>query len=53
MMVEMVVKQLLDIVQKEVVVNIQTINDLPQISLGNESLIVEKSIGLNQMVYYL
>ncbi|TLS96139.1 DUF4347 domain-containing protein [Aliarcobacter cibarius] len=32
---------------KEAVVNIQTINDLPQISLGNESLIVEKSIVSN------
>lgn len=32
---------------KEAIVNIQTINDLPQISLGNESLIVEKSIVTN------
>ncbi|RXJ84604.1 DUF4347 domain-containing protein [Arcobacter cloacae] len=32
---------------KEAVVNIQTINDLPQISLGNENLIVEKSIVSN------
>lgn len=32
---------------KEAVLNIQTINDLPQISLGNESLIVEKSIVSN------
>ena len=32
---------------KEATVNIQTINDLAQINLGNESLVVEKSIFAN------